>query len=136
MPERSLTTMTYKHFLTPGALLAILLALAGARLTALSAQSAFGASTAGTRRLSDTTVSTAALFRTWREDLVARFGAARTRAVAKGAGRKDRSELVHFVRTEMLPYLHGEGIVIYPTADSIGGIGGYATIAALLDGEG
>jgi hypothetical protein len=67
--------------------------------------------------------------------LIAEFGRLRDGSLARSATIRVRREFVQFLKTDLLPYLHGSGVVLYVAADSVAKIGGYATVAALFERE-
>ncbi len=69
------------------------------------------------------------------ERLNTEFARLRDGALAASATIRARREFVRFLRGDLLPYLHGSGVVLYVVADSVGRIGGYATVAALFERE-
>jgi hypothetical protein len=56
-------------------------------------------------------------------------------SLARSATVRVRREFVEFLKADLLPYLHGSGVVLYVAADSVAKIGGYATVAALFERE-
>ena len=63
------------------------------------------------------------------------FARLRNAALGARATVTTRRAFIYFLRQDLLPYLHGSGVVLYVAADSVGGIGGYATVAALFERE-
>ena len=81
----------------------------------------------------DTIPPRVAEFRGGHTTLLSSFDALLAKAVAAGATRVDRANLIMFLRIELLPHAEAEEQALYPAVEAALGTKGYATATMVMD---